>query len=241
MTSLQWRHNERDSASNHQPRDCLLNRLFRRRSKKTSKLRVTGLCAGNSPGTDFPAQMVSNAEKVSIWWRHHNNHPASRRCHRLIMAGSIRHFPPNFNYRDILTWDDQLRTSHSTKQKQNREDILKICRIAIIAKRYHYDDAMMSAMASQITSLTIVYSTVNSDADQRKHQSSSSLAFVRGIQRWPVNSPQKWTLSRKRFPFDDVIIIILRRVAATDWSWLVVYDIFLQTSAIVIFWHGMTN
>ena len=70
--SLQWRHNGRDSVSNHKPHDCLLNRLFRRRSKKTSKLRVTGLCAGNSPVTvEFPAQMASNAENVSIWWRHH--------------------------------------------------------------------------------------------------------------------------------------------------------------------------
>ena len=70
--ALQWRHNERDSVSNHQPYHCLLNRLFRRRSKKTSKLRVTGLCAGNSPGTgEFPEQMASNAENVSIWWRHH--------------------------------------------------------------------------------------------------------------------------------------------------------------------------
>ena len=69
---LQWRHNEHDSVSNHQPHDCLLNRLFRRRSKKKSKLRVTGLCAGISPGTgEFPAQMASNAENVSIWWRHH--------------------------------------------------------------------------------------------------------------------------------------------------------------------------
>ena len=74
--SLQWRHyiyNGCDSASNHQPYDCLLNRLFRRRSKETSKLRVTGLCEGNSPGTgEFPAQMASNAENVSIWWRHHD-------------------------------------------------------------------------------------------------------------------------------------------------------------------------
>ena len=70
--SLRWRHNGRDSVSNHQPHDCLLKRLFRRRSKKTSKPRVTGLCVGNSPGTgDFPAQMASNAENVSIWWRHH--------------------------------------------------------------------------------------------------------------------------------------------------------------------------
>ena len=70
--SLQWRHNEHDSVLNHQSHDCLLNRLFRRRSKKTSKLRVTGLCVGNSPETgESPAQMASNAENVSIWWRHH--------------------------------------------------------------------------------------------------------------------------------------------------------------------------
>ena len=70
--SLQWRHNGCDTVSNHQPHDCLLNRLFRCRSKKASKLRVTGLCAGNSPEIgEFPAQMASNAENVSIWWRHH--------------------------------------------------------------------------------------------------------------------------------------------------------------------------
>ena len=60
--SLQWRHSERDSVSLHQPYDCLLNLLFRRRSNKTSTLRVTGVCAGNSPVT---------AENFSIWWRHH--------------------------------------------------------------------------------------------------------------------------------------------------------------------------
>ena len=71
---LRWRDNGRDSVSNHQPHDCLLNRLFRRRSKKTSKLRVIGLFAGNSPGTgEFPAQMASNAENVCIWWRHHGD------------------------------------------------------------------------------------------------------------------------------------------------------------------------
>ena len=52
ISSLQWRHSGRDGVSNHQPHDCLLNRLFRGRSKKTSKLRVTGLCAGNSPRTE---------------------------------------------------------------------------------------------------------------------------------------------------------------------------------------------
>ena len=62
----------------------------------------------------------------------------------------------------------------------------------------------MSSMASQITSLTIAYSNVYSGSDQRKHQSSASLAFVRGIHR--VNSPHKWPLTRKMFPFDDVIM-----------------------------------
>ena len=65
---------------------------------------------------------------------------------------------------------------------------------------------IMGTMASQITSLTIVYSTVNSGADQRKHQSSASLAFVWGIHRWPVNSPHKWPVTRIMFPFDDVIM-----------------------------------
>ena len=70
--TLPWRHNGLDSVSNHQPHHCLLSRLFGRRSKKTSKLRVTGLCAWNSPGTgEFPAQRASYAENVSIWWRHH--------------------------------------------------------------------------------------------------------------------------------------------------------------------------
>ena len=71
----------------------------------------------------------------------------------------------------------------------------------------HYDDVRMGAIASQITSLTIVYWTVYSDADQRKHQSSASLAFVRGIHRGPVNSPHKGPVTRKMFPFDDVIML----------------------------------
>ena len=70
----------------------------------------------------------------------------------------------------------------------------------------HYNDAIMSAMASQITSLTTVYSTVYSGTDERKHQSSASLAFVRGIHRWPVNFSHKGPVTRKMFPFDDVIM-----------------------------------
>ena len=70
----------------------------------------------------------------------------------------------------------------------------------------HHGDVIMGTITSQITSLTTVYSTVYSGADQSKHQSSASLAFVRGIHRRPVNSPHKWLVTRKMFPFDDVIM-----------------------------------
>ena len=76
---LQWRHTGPDGVSNHQPHHCLLNRLFRRRSRKTSMLRVTGLCAENSPVTgEFSVQMASGAQNVSIWWRHHARGVVSR-------------------------------------------------------------------------------------------------------------------------------------------------------------------
>ena len=75
----------------------------------------------------------------------------------------------------------------------------------------------MSTIASLITSLTIVYLTVYSDADQRKHQSPASLAFVRGIHRRPVNSPHKWPVTRKMFPFDDVIMLPRFLSAAGPW------------------------
>ena len=75
----------------------------------------------------------------------------------------------------------------------------------------HYGDVIMGTIASQITSLAIVYLSVYSGADQRKHQSPASLAFVWGIHRGPVNSPHKWPVPRKMFPFDDVIM---------DWYWI---------------------
>ena len=70
--TIQWRHNERDGVSNRQPHDYLLNRLFRCKSKKTSKLRVTGLCARIHRWPVNSPQMASDAEHVSIWWRHHD-------------------------------------------------------------------------------------------------------------------------------------------------------------------------
>ena len=84
--TLQWRHDERHGVSNHRPPDCLLDCLFRRRSKKTSKLRVTGLCEGKSLVIgEFPSQMASNAEKASIWRRLHEPELAQCRWDILLL------------------------------------------------------------------------------------------------------------------------------------------------------------
>ena len=89
----------------------------------------------------------------------------------------------------------------------------------------HYGDVIMGVIATQITSLTIVYSTVYSDADQRKHQSSAWLAFVQGIHRGPVNFPHKWPVTRKMFPFDDVIVEKLQ-MANTYLHLNVIYSVY---------------
>ena len=86
---------------------------------------------------------------------------------------------------------------------------------------FHYDDVIMGTIASQITSLTSVYSTVYSGADQSKHQSSASLAFVWGIHRGPVNSPHKWPVTRKMSSFDDVIMRVY-------WKWIHFLQIFCK-------------
>ena len=88
-----------------------------------------------------------------------------------------------------------------------RESLQHMLMTSHIGFTLHYDDVTMNGMASQITSLTIVYSTVYPGVDQRKHQSLASLAFVRGIHRRPMNSPHKCPVTRKLFPFDDVIMI----------------------------------
>ena len=91
LSTSQWRHNELDGVSNHKPREGLLKRLFTRKSKKTSKLCVTGICVGNSPVTsEFPAQRASNAENG---WRHHETgatFPKTRKygCHTLCYVSN---------------------------------------------------------------------------------------------------------------------------------------------------------
>ena len=99
----------------------------------------------------------------------------------------------------------------------------------------HYDDVKMDSIASQITSLTSVYSTVHSGADQSKHQRSASLAFVWEIHRWSVNFPHKWPVTRKMFPFDDIIMWNL------SWSmlvkWLLRWDKIWEGCWHAIWWY----
>ena len=109
----------------------------------------------------------------------------------------------------------------------------------------HYSDVIICVMASQITSLTIVYSTVYSGADQRKHQSSASMAFVRGIHRSPVNSPHKWRVTRKMFPFDDVSMIefnlSLGGVSAISRTPVYQGDYLTNCNASIKFWKSYNN
>ena len=98
--SLQWRHNEQNGVSNHQPHACLLNRLFRHRSEKTSKLRITGLCVRISPVTsEIPAQRTSNAESFFIRWRHHvaatNQNPSLNL--QMLILGVLKYHKNIFN------------------------------------------------------------------------------------------------------------------------------------------------
>ena len=112
--------------------------------------------------------------------------------------------------RSIWTSADHISTSFISTRKfevSHPMHLLKMVPVKGIRNLpRHYGDVIMGAISSQITSLAIVYSTVYSDADQRKHQSSASLAFVRGLHRGPVNSPHKWPVTQKMFPFDDVIM-----------------------------------
>ena len=137
--TLQWRHNERDSVSNHQPHDCLLNRLFRRRSKKTSKLHVTGLCVGNSPYKWSVTRKMFPFDDVIM------------KQQRALVQ--------------IMAW------------RQKCDKPFPYAMLTQSALRWHYNDVIMSAMVSQITSLTIIYSTVYS----RRRSNKTSKLRVTGL------------------------------------------------------------
>ena len=132
-----------------------------------------------------PSRRACNSESVSTAWRHH-------------AMWTLRRFSSRS---DDKTCGILVRTSRHVwfdSPVYSRDPHLTITA--------HYDDVIMTMLASQITSLTVVYSIVYSGVNQRKHQSSASLAFVREIHRGPVNFPHKWPVTRKMFPFDDVIM-----------------------------------
>ena len=122
--------------------------------------------------------------------------------------------------RNFFYWDDDILVLNLGPglTKLREDHILSVwhCSKKIII-RITLHDVIMGTMASHIASLTIVYTTVYSGADQRKHESSTSLAFVWGINRGPVNSPHKWPVTRKVFPFDDVIMRLKRLVQCQCW------------------------
>ena len=110
-------------------------------------------------------------------------------------------------------WNDDGNSNNNISDNNNEHvntddngHIPALSSILCDVKRINYNGVIMGAMVSQITSLTIVYSIVYPWSDQRKHQSSALLAFVRWIHRWPVNSPHKWPVTRKMFQCDDAIM-----------------------------------
>ena len=118
---------------------------------------------------------------------------------------------------DCPLWETRISISANKKIKISiNERVIIGFDHALPCLVKHYNDVIMSVIASQITSLVIVYSTVYSAVDQRKHQSSASQAFVRGIHRGPVNSPHKWPVTRKMFLFDDVIMKPWRTVLSQE-------------------------
>ena len=163
---LQWHHNERNNVSNQLRVDCSVNRLI----EKISKLRVTGLC-----NRGIPCTRTSNAENVSIWWHHHAEDVMIPTFLLLVAQDAV-----DMAISSAPIYDEVgIRNSVGFQHNEN----LRCHRWRQLWYHNHYNDVILGAIASQITSLTIVFLTVYSDADQRKHQSSASLAFVWGIHR----------------------------------------------------------
>ena len=177
--SLGWRHNGRDSVSNHQPHHCLLNRLFRRRSKKASKLRVTGLCAVNSPHKWPVTRKMFPVDDV-------------------VMLGAFSETTRQFIYL-IITAIVSTAPIMITLYNPGYSIPCKMYTHPLQWRQWawwHFKSPALWCFTQPFIQ----------GADQRKHQSSASLAFVRGIHRRPVNSPHKGPVTRKVFPFDDVIM-----------------------------------
>ena len=123
--SLQWSHNGCDGVSNHQPHDCLFNRIFRCWSKKTSNLLVTGLCAGNSPVTrEFPHKGAVTRKMFSIWWRHH----VEQYLVGALSVFSCRCIPARDTISDtqIVTLSDSNELTGKCNRSTNKSILFKI-------------------------------------------------------------------------------------------------------------------
>ena len=237
----------------HRRLDCLPNRLFRRRSKKTSKLCPPGRCEGILWWLMDALTKGQSRGKCFHLWRHHDETPrclcdfnklqtiiifilrvavsqkfsnlfATIVCRNVLAPGCAQPkgkcWLPNDLFTNTSRWsNDGIHNGHEVSWHLVglvRPRFFSRCntmpldcvrhptvwgRFHSVNYTQHYSDVIMGTMATQVTSLTFVYSTVYSGADQRKHQSSASLAFVREI-HWPVNSPHRWPVTRQMFPFD---------------------------------------
>ena len=196
--------------SNQQEMHCVFKSLLKLAIKKTPKLNIIDPIEGiRGSSIDTPTQQrASNAENVSL----------SRRCREVSFSWYIIMIRYIEGLRQLLygSENEYFWCEYKTHKAhlfirwwyvKNPKCGIYICSgLSSYFPRIHYNDVIMGAIASQITSLTTVYSFVYSEIDQRKYQRSASLAFVRGIHRGPVNSPHKWPATRKMFPFDDVIM-----------------------------------
>ena len=186
LHTLLWRHNGHDGVSNHQPRHCWLNHLFRHRSKKTLKLRATGQQRGkcfhlmtSSWGPVYISINVCTLSGVT--------------CFQVCVYSCAARRTWSGRLHGVANVGRSRRTSILLMRRQSSGERVSW------GRGTHYCDVINSAVASQITDVSIIYLTVCSSVDQRKHQSSALLAFVRGIHRWPVNSPHKGPVMRECF------------------------------------------
>ena len=238
--SFQWRHNGGDNVSNHQRLGYLLNCLFRRRSKKASKLRVTGLCEGNSPVTGgFPVRRASNAENVSISWRHH------------VLTMDTPYLTHEFDIGraicDFKVWSVFYPSHHivvfsivlylfscfTVVKYPSKFPIFFRITWLIRGQSHDFISASVSAlknMGRKIPQIPLgIHDITKTKCSTRKprmhiswwrHQMetfSMLLAFMRGIHRSPVNSPHKgqW---RRALMF-SLICALNKQLSTQSWDW----------------------
>ena len=181
--TLHWRHNGCDGALNHQPHHCLL----------TSFHLMTSSWHSGMDCYKWQCHEVCEIDIIACpRWRLFSWFSRKRSSNVESASISSRHYTCIQCEYNLVKY----RVCHKT--------LVGTCWLLCS----HHNDVIMSAIESQITSLAIVYSTAFSGADQRKYQSFASLAFVKRITRWQVNSPHKGPVTRKMFPFDDVIMLI---------------------------------